>query len=436
MKFLLPILILLTFVFTGNAQTPADTAGTVTEFDVGGLKVIFKRRASSPTVSAGLFVRGGVRNQTAQNAGIENLALSAATEASKKYPREAMRKELARTGTVINSGAGFDFGVLSLTTTSEFFLRSWDVFTDVMFNPTFAAEDVDRTKNAILTGLRDESSSADGALGALEEKVIYAGHPYSNSPEGTIETVSRLTPADLRTYHQSILQSSRLLLVIVGDVDPATLKRVVTASFARLPKGNYRESPLPPLTFAEPSLEVTKQSLPTNYVKGIFLAPPLSSPDYYPMRVAMALLQSRVYQEVRTKRNLSYAPNAEMDNRAANSANIYVTAVDVNQAVRVMLGEIANMRAKVVEGDEFANIPGYFLTTYYIDQETNAAQAAELARYELYGGGWRNAQKFLDGIRGVKPSEVFDVAVKYMKNIRFVVIGDPNAIDRTIFLGK
>ena len=430
MKFLLPILILSAFVFSGYSQTTT----AVTEFDVNGLKVIYKRRASSPTVSAGLFIKGGVRNQTAQNAGIESLTLSVATEASKKYPREALRKELAKTGSVIGSGSTFDFGALSMTSTSEHFSRSWDAFTDVVLNPAFAADDVERIRNLALAGLRNANASPDSALGTLEEKVVYAGHPYAISPSGTIETMSKFTPADLRAYYQKLLQTSRLLLVVVGDIQLEDLKKAVTASFAGLPRGEYKDAPLPPLTFSAPSLEITPRSLSTNYVKGIFLAPSLSSPDYYAMRVAIAILKGRVYEEVRVKRNLSYAPDADMDNRAANSADIYVTAVDANQAVRVMLDEVAKMRSAEIDSDEFTNVPGYFLTTYYLDQETNSAQVAELARYELIGGGWRNSEKFLDGVRNVKAADVLAVATKYMKNIRFVVIGDQNAIDRTTFL--
>jgi zinc protease len=436
MKYLLPIILLLTFVFTGYSQMALSTDAAVTEFDVNGLKVIFKRRSSSPTVTAGLFVRGGVANQTALNAGIENLTLSAATEASKKYPREAMRKELARTGTSIGAATSFDFGVMSLTSTSQNFARSWDLFTDVVFNPMFEADDVDRVRNLILAGLRNETASPDSALEALEAKVVYAGHPYANSPTGTIETVTKLTPADLRAYHQTLLQSSRLLLVIVGDADVSDIKKYVTASFSRLPRGTYKDAQVPQLKFAQTSLDITSRTLTTNYIKGIFAAPSMASPDYYAMRVAMAILQSRVYQEVRIKRNLSYAPNAEMDNRAANTANIYVTAVDANQAVRVMLAEVDKLRKDAIDEDEFGGVPGYFLTTFYADQETNAAQARELAQYELMGGGWQNSAKFLDGIRGVKPADILAVSVKYMKNIRFVVIGDPKVIDRALFLGN
>jgi predicted Zn-dependent peptidase len=433
-KFITLTFVILSFVFAINAQTSVSPDKLITEFDVNGLKVIFKRRPSSPTVSAGLFTRGGVKNQTAKNAGIETLTLATATEASVKFPREVLRKEFARTGSGVSAGAGYDFGAISLTSTRQNFDKTWEIFTDIVLNPAFTPEDFGLARERLLTGLRNQSVSPDSSLGVLQDKVIYANHPYSTAPSGTIESVGNLKIEDLRAYHKNLLQTSRLLLVIVGDLDPQTVQKQITASFGKLPRGDYKEPPTPRISFAQPTLDVTARTIPTNYVRGIFAAPSLADPDYYAMRVAMTILQSRVYNEVRTKRNLSYAPSAEIENNAANTANIYVTANDANQSVNLMLKEIESMKNDLMDADGFTGVPGYFLTTYYINQETNAAQVAELARYELIGGGWRNSLVFLDKIREVTAKDVQTVSQKYMKNIRFVVVGDPAAVSKEIFL--
>ncbi|MFN3329898.1 MAG: M16 family metallopeptidase, partial [Pyrinomonadaceae bacterium] len=257
-----------------------------------------------------------------------------------------------------------------------------------------------------------------------------------NDPLGTIENINRFKLEDVRAYHQKILQTSRLLLVVVGDVENDDVRRKVEASFGKLPKGDYKPKPLPPLIFEKPTVDIAERNLPTNYIRGVFAAPSLSNPDYYAMRVAIALLQSRVNQEVRVKRQLSYAPDAAMNDNEANTAYIYVTATDANQAVKVMLEEIEKMRQQPPDEDSFVGLPGFFLTLYYIRLETNASQVGELGRYELIGGGWRNSLQFLDKIRQVKPEDVQRVARKYMKNIRFVIVGNPSAIDKKVFLGQ
>jgi zinc protease len=153
------------------------------------------------------------------------------------------------------------------------------------------------------------------------------------------------------------------------------------------------------------------------------------------MQVAIAILQQLSYEEVRVNRQLSYAPGADLNNYAANTANISVSSVDANQSVQVMLEQMRLLRTQSLKDDYVAEVAGNFLTTYYLRQETSAAQAGELARYELIGGGWRNAFEFLNRIREVKPDDVQAVSAKYMKNLQFVVVGNPAAVNKSYFMG-
>lgn len=414
----------------------ARQASLVSEFEVNGMKVLVKRREGSQTVSAGLFIRGGVANVSADNAGIEALMLSVATEASMSFPRDRMRRETARMGTVIGEGANYDYSVLSMASTRANFDRSWEIFTDIALRPTFTKEDFGLVQSRTVAALSDDADQPDSYLQRLQDRVAYAGHPYLNRPEGTAETVGRLTAEDLRAYHQKVMQTSRLLLVIVGDLDPVQLKSRIATSFGKLPRGNYKAQTPPQLAFSASTVEVTTRELPTNYIQGIFTAPPVTSPDIYPMRVASSILRDRVFEEVRVKRNLSYAPDAFLRSQGANIGGIYVTAVDANQAVRVMLNEIARLQQQPIDQEDIKGVIAQFLTTYYMGQETNAAQAAELAQYELVGGGWRHSLMFLEKLGAVTPADVQRVAQKYMRNIRFVVLGNPSQVDKNIFTGQ
>ena len=414
----------------------AKQASLVSEFEVNGLKVLMKRREGSLTVAAGLFIRGGSTNINAQNAGIETLMLSAATEASAAFPRTRMRSELSRMGTVIGSSSNNDYSVLSLASTRMHFARSWEMFTDVVLRPSFTKEDVSLVQSRVVVSLSDDTDNPDVYLQKLQEKVAYAGHPYLNNTGGTPETVAKLTPEDLRAYHKKLMETSRLLLVIVGDLNVNEVRGLVEASFGKLPRGNYKQEAVPQLAFDKSSVEVTPRELPTNYVQGLFTAPSLTSPDIYAMRIASSLLRDRVFEEVRVKRNLSYAPDAFLRTQAANVGGLYVTAVDANQSIRVMLSEIARLQGEPVNASDIHAVIAQYLTTYYLGQETNAAQAGELAQYELIGGGWRNSVEFLDRLMAVTPADIQRVAQKYMRNIRFVVLGNPRSVDTNVFTGQ
>jgi len=338
-------------------------------------------------------------------------------------------------GTVIGSSLNNDYSVLSLGCTRMHFDRSWQIFTDVALRPSFTNEDVSLVQKRMIVSLSDDTDSPDVYLQRLQERVAYTGHPYVNSTNGTPETIAKFTPDDLRKYHANLMQTSRLLLVIVGDLNPSEVRDLVTASFGKLPRGTYKMETVPQLAFDKSTVAVTPRELPTNYIQGLFTAPPLTSPDIYPMRIASSLLRDRVFEEVRVKRNLSYAPDAFLRTQAANVGGLYVTAVDANQSVRVMLNEIARLQSEPVSADDIHAVIAQYLTTYYLGQETNAAQAGELAQYELIGGGWRNSVDFLEKLSAVTPADIQRVSQKYMRNIRFVVLGNPQSVDPNVFTG-
>ena len=414
----------------------SDAIKLVSEFEVNGLKVLLKRRAGSQTVVVGLFLRGGSRNITEKNAGVEALMLDVATEASTNYPRERFRRELSSTGTLISSGINYDYSALTLGTTRRFFDRSWNMFVDAALRPSFLLDDFQRVKARMILAVNDDEDTPDSFVQVLQSRVIYAGHPYLNDPRGNVKSLTSLTIDDVKRFHQEMMQTSRMVLVAVGDIDPQEFRQKVEASFGKLPRGNYQPSPVQQLSFPESTLAVTSREIPTNYVQGIFVAPTMTSPDIYAMRIASSILQTRVFVEVRVRRNLSYAPDAFLGTQGANTGGISVTAVDANQAVRVMLDEIARLQNQPVSQDELKSTVQQFLTRYYMGQETNAAQAGELAQTELLGSGWKSAFDFIDKLRAVTPEDVQRVSQKYMRNIQFIVLGNPRSIDKSIFLGE
>jgi zinc protease len=436
-KIILSTFVLLSIVGAGFAQGKlniADQVSLVKEFEVNGLKVLVKHRSNAPTVAARLYIRGGARNITDKNAGIEAFMLQTATEGSKKYPRDIVRRELASMASGIGASVSNDFSFLTFASTRQNFDKTWEIFTDLVMNPAFQKDDVERIRQQMITGLSEQETDNDNFLEVLQGRIVYAKHPYANSVGGTTEIIQKLTPQDLSQHHKKIMQTSQLLLVVVGDIDADDLKKKVADTLGKLSRGKYVEKALPKFDFSKATLDITSRDVPTNYIRGIFDAPSINNPDYYSMRVATTILSSRLFQEVREKRQLTYEASATLDTFSANTANIYVTTTEANESVKVMLDVIKEMKSTVLTEDVIKRVAGYFLTNYYIKNETNAAQAEELAKYELIGGGWRNSFEFLNRVQAVTPEQVQAASRKYIKNIRFVVIGNPDAINKDIFL--
>lgn len=178
-------------------------------------------------------------------------------------------------------------------------------------------------------------------------------------------------------------------LMVVGDSDQ--LRERIAALFGKLPRGNYNASAGSHLSFSASTVEVMQRGLPTNYIEGLFTAPTLTSPDINHMQLAAAMLRDRVFEEVARQTKPLVCAERFLEQSGANVGGIYVSAVEANTAIQVMLNEIRRLQVQPVHQLDISGVVSQYLTTYYMGQETNAAQAANLAEYELIGGGWRNS---------------------------------------------
>ncbi len=110
----------------------------VQSFDVNGLKVIFKQNTANDILSVNMYFKGGVVNLNEDQAGLEALTLIVTQKATKNYPKDKLNATLERMNTQINSNASLDYSRLSMLCVKQNFDASWNIFVDMLLNPSFA----------------------------------------------------------------------------------------------------------------------------------------------------------------------------------------------------------------------------------------------------------------------------------------------------------
>jgi zinc protease len=431
------LLTLVAFAQSASGRISAANSSTTDFATANGLKTIHRRVTGNEVVAVQVYFRGGARNISEKDAGIESLLFEVATEGTKNFSKSEINRELARMGTVIDGDSGYDYSVMEMRCVRQNFDRSWQLLADTILNPVCDDKEVGLIKEQIISALRQQNDSPENSVALLSNNQLYASHPYFNSPIGTVESVRSLTAADVKAHHAKLLQSSRMLVVVVGNVSQDEVKSKVEASFGKLPRGDYKTE-APPI-FAKAAtndFQIVERPVATNYIRGVFAAPPLESSDYAPFSIAMNILQQLFFQEVRVKRNLTYGADATLLSNGANSGYISVTTQKPNEAIRVMFDQIDFMQRQIIREEGLKAIISGFLTNYYTKLETNDAQASKLAEYELLGGGWRRDQTWIDEVDKVTPEDVNRVSKKYLKNFHFAVMGDKTQFDRELFMSK
>ena len=413
---------------------PTLSAQQVQSFTVNGLKVIFKQNSANDIISSNIYYKGGVTNLTEDKAGLEALTLIVSTKASKNYPKDKMNEALEGMNSVINTNSNFDFSNVSLLCVKQNFAKSWEIFSDIIVNPSFVEEDLVLEREKMINNLKQVNDNPDAYLQKLVNNQIYVDHPYSIEVNGTENTLSSFSTDDLKMYHSELMNTSRMLLVVVGNTTKSELEAMVKGSFGTIPTGNYTASVPPVVEFSEPSIKIVKKDQPTTYIQGTYPAPARGTEEGYTMLIANSILRDRVWEEVRTKRSLSYAPSTRYVNNFSNYGGIYVTAVDPDTTIEVMVNELQKMKDELIPEKDLSNKIRQFLTFYYLGQETNQTQANSLAVYELAGIGYNETANFIKHVSKVNATDIQNVAQKYMKNLQFVLIGNLDKLEVNTYM--
>jgi zinc protease len=411
-----------------RAQRAADSATVL--FDAAGVKVIH-RPSATDIVVANLYLLGGVRQVTADKAGLELLLLDASERGTRTYSRERLRRAMTRLGTSIAIDAEHDWTSIGIRATRSTFDSTWAIFASRLIEPTLDLREVELVRQQFLLAVRQRQDSPDALAEYLADSIAYAGHPYAISPSGTEQSFSGITVEDLQKYHAEHMVKSRLLLVVVGGISREAITRMVTQTLGRLPAGRYVWSLPDTLPRRKASAVGIQRELPTNYIMGRYAGPLAGTRDYYALRVATAVLSGSLFGEIRSRRNLTYAVDAPFIDRGVSGGGLYVTTVSPQLTVDLMRQQLAAVRTSNVDADALGRLVHQFLTQFFLDNETNTAQADFLAKSYLFEGDIKAVGHFEEQLRSVTPEDIRRVAQRWIRDVQWTYIGDVSKLPRS-----
>ena len=408
---------------TSRTKAPLHDSLT-TSYEVAGVRVVHRLTPANDVVAVNIYLLGGVRQITEDNAGIEPLLLESSDRGTQEYAGEKVRTVLSRLGSTIVVDPETDWTIFGLRATRTGFDSTWSVLASRLMHPTLDSSQVRLVREQMIAGVRQRGDSPDALVSFMADSFAFSGHPYARSPLGTERSLSRLTVAALRRYHDEQIVKSRLLVVVVGNVARAQIERLITRTLGTLPNGSYRWTLPEVMPARNAGFAIEPRTLPTNYILGYYLGPAAGSKDYQALRVAAAVLSGQLFAEIRSRRNLTYAVDAPFVERAIASGGLYVTTVSPDTTLALMREQIAALQQGTIDHEALERLVQQFITEYFLNNETNAEQANFLARAQLYRGDFRTADLFVDELRQVSPDDVQRVARQYMRDVRFAYVGD------------
>jgi zinc protease len=396
-----------------------------------GLKLIVREDPQAETVALQAFVGTGARAEPAELAGIAELTSRLLLRGTTSRSEEEIFTQIENAGAQLSQDVLADMAHVTLVAPKETLDQVLSLYLDVLLNPAFAPDEVERAKTEFIREIRAQADQNFSVIYNNFQSALYGAHPYGRFP--TPEGIARITRDDIVQFYKKYYVPNNMTIVAVGAFDRALLEALLRAKLQELPTGS-EDLPLKPqpisLALTENKrVEATKRSNLTWLIVG-YPAPPVASPDYPAMKLLNAILgggmSSRLFSELRDKRGLAYSTGSFYPSRAEESHLVtYIIALPDNAATAQQgIGEIIkDIQEHGVPQDELERAKSYVIGNYRIDHETTERRAWYLGWYETLGVGYQMDAKYPELIQAVTSDDIKRVAQKYLQHSVLSVLG-------------
>src|SRR5262245_22097084 len=315
---------------TPQATPPPPSAPRSVEFPKpvektlpNGLRVIVVQKTQLPLVSAQLLVKSGGEVDPGNLSGVADITGALLTRGTKTRSATQIAEAIEALGGTLNSGAGWDSSAVNTSVMSSRIGPALEILADVVRNPAFAQEEIDRLRRQYLNNLKVSLGQPGAVARFVAARVVYRDAPYGHSISGTPESLPAIKREDIVQLHGMFYRPDNAVLVLGGDISPTEGFNLAQKYFGDWAKP-ATELPRPAIT--TPASEVANRRIVVIDMPGAGQAAVIAarsgihrgSPDYFRGIVSNAVLtgySGRLNWEIRVKRGLSYGAGSVLDTR-------------------------------------------------------------------------------------------------------------------------
>lgn len=219
-----------------------------------GAELIVSEKHDLPLVSFSITFQGGASQmEGAARRGLASLTASMMGEGTKTRDGEALSNALQLLGTNVGVGVGSESGSITFQSTTARFAQTLDILVDMLVNPAFPPEALERLRAQRLVALTQGRDQTGQIASRVFPRILYSdAHPFGqNVTEASVKAITR---DDIAAFHKAYFQPGRALVTVVGDVSTSAVKATVEKALAPWPRGG--EKP----TFSYPATPAPKPS--------------------------------------------------------------------------------------------------------------------------------------------------------------------------------
>ena len=374
------------------AVAPAASAMNIEKIvSPAGIEAWLVREQATPLVALSYAFHGGASQDLADKTGAANLTADMLDEGAGDLDSKTFHERLENHAIELGFNVSRDYFRGSLRVLNEHREEAFDLLRLALNAPRFDADALERVRGQELSGLRRDTTNPNDIASKSWWKTAFPGHPYGRESKGTLETVPRITAADLRDYVRRVFARNELTISIVGDIDAKTAGDLIDRAFATLPAKNDLR-PVPAATAAGLGRRIViNLDVPQAVVT--FGGPGIArnDPDFMAAYVVNHILgggsfSSRLYREVREKRGLAYGVSDSLIWFKSSAVLLGGTATRADRtgdALAIIEAEFKRMAVEGPTAEELAAAKSFLKGSYALSLDTSGKIAAQLTQIQL-----------------------------------------------------
>jgi len=402
-----------------------------------GLRVIVVENHQTPLVAARLTVKNGGEVDPASLSGVADMTGSLLTKGTKTRTAPQIAQEIEALGGQLNSGAGWDASRASVNVISSKTEPAMTILADVVENPVFQDEEIERLRQQYLDGLSVGMNSPGTLADWVASRVVFGDNAYGHPVAGTPESIARIKRDDITAMHATYYRPDNAMLVIGGDIktdDAFKLAERLFGGWAK-PSTPLRASSAKGATASSDKQRIVVVDMPGAGQAAVVFARPgiaRTDPEYFSGIVANAVLSGysgRLNQEIRIKRGLSYGARSSLDVRR-DVGPFFASAQTKNQSgaevASLLVGELTRLSSEAVSATELTPRKAVLIGGFGRSLETTEGMIAQIASLALYGLDLVEINNYINNVQAVTPAGIqkFVGARLGVGDANIIIVGD------------
>jgi len=404
-----------------------------------GLTVITEQMSHIRSVSIGIWLKTGSRDEESEWNGISHFIEHMVFKGSETRSAEAIARQVDSIGGNMDAFTAKECICFNIKVLDEHLPRAMDVLSDLVLNPVFDAGDIAKERGVILEEIKMDQDNPDYLVHEIFTQSFWKDHALGLPILGTRETVKKFERPVVSRFYGHHFAPGNLIVCAAGNLRHEQFVELVAKYFGQVkPAQNGLHSPAP-TTHSRINLRNKKSLEQVQICIGV-PSHPIAHKKRYASYILNTLLgggmSSRLFQNIRERQGLAYSIYSDLNPYRDTGSMCVYAGTSRESAIKVVesvVAEFANLKTTPVPEEELRRSKDQLKGSLMLSLESSMARMSNLARQEMYYDRFYGLDELIERIEAVTADDLRETAQEFFRTeqIAVTILGNLTGIKLT-----